>query len=99
MGTTRAAAESPDLSQTMRAMLALMVAEREERLAPDEEPRRTEVILAGAGFSPAHIAEITGRHIEAVRTTLRRARERSTATPAARVRQRRPAATDKAGTL
>ena len=58
----------------MRAMLALQIADRDERLLAGE-PRRTELVLADAGISLPEIVALTGRKYEAVKTAVRRARE------------------------
>lgn len=48
--------ETLPLEQAMSGILALLAAEREERVNPDKdpnkEPRKTEVILADSGMSP-----------------------------------------------
>jgi DNA-directed RNA polymerase specialized sigma24 family protein len=61
----------------LRAMLALMIDERETR-RPDERLERTEVLLANAGLSAAQIAELTGKQASAIRMTLSRARKTPT---------------------
>jgi DNA-directed RNA polymerase specialized sigma24 family protein len=57
----------------LKAMLALQVADREERLNGGE-PRKTDVVLADAGIELQEIATLTGRKYEAVKATVRRAR-------------------------
>jgi DNA-directed RNA polymerase specialized sigma24 family protein len=61
----------PDL----RAMLALMVADREERLfgAP---ARRTEIVLVDAGLTLKDAATLTGKSYEAVKKSVQRNRAR-----------------------
>jgi DNA-directed RNA polymerase specialized sigma24 family protein len=55
----------------MRGMVALLAADRDDRI-DDGPPRRSEIVLADAGFSAQEIAKITGRNYEAVRSSLRR---------------------------
>jgi DNA-directed RNA polymerase specialized sigma24 family protein len=61
----------------LRAMLALQIADRDARLA-DAEPPRTELVLADQGFGLGEIASLTRRPYEAVKTTVRRARQVAT---------------------
>jgi DNA-directed RNA polymerase specialized sigma24 family protein len=62
---------SRDSARVMRAVLALMAADRDERI--DASPqRRSEIVLADAGFSAREISIMTGRNYEAVRSALRR---------------------------
>jgi hypothetical protein len=60
-----------DLNRTLHRILALLAADRDER-NEGEPPRRTEIVLADAGFTHQEIAKLTGRNPEAVRSTLRR---------------------------
>jgi DNA-directed RNA polymerase specialized sigma24 family protein len=62
----------------LKAILSLMVDERESRLNEERGPR-TEVLLAGAGLSAVEIAELTGRNAAAVRMALSRARRSGSA--------------------
>jgi hypothetical protein len=55
----------------MLGVLALMAADRDERIE-GTTPRRSELVLADAGFTAREIAELTGRDYEAVRSSLRR---------------------------
>ncbi len=57
----------------LKAILALMVDQRETRPGP-ELTRRTELLLADAGLAASQIAELTGKQPSAVRMTLSRAR-------------------------
>lgn len=57
----------------LRAILALLIDEREAR-QPDEHRERTEVILANAGFGATEIAALTGKNPASIRVTLSRAR-------------------------
>lgn len=55
-------------------MLALLAADRDERVE-GTTPRRTEIILDDAGFSAREIAQLTGKEYEAVRSSIRRAKQ------------------------
>lgn len=61
-------------AKTLAAMLALLVADREERAAPDSPKRKTEVILASAGLTAAEIAPLVGKKYDAVAKTIQRAK-------------------------
>lgn len=78
-----------DPNQVMLGQLAIQIAEREERINGDGSPRRTEVVLADAGLTLAEIAALTGKSYDTVKTTVRRARQR-TAQPAGRGRRTTP---------
>jgi DNA-directed RNA polymerase specialized sigma24 family protein len=54
--------------------VALLAAERDERLDHRIDERRSEVVLGDAGLSIAEIAELLGRSPEAVKSSLRRER-------------------------
>jgi hypothetical protein len=79
-----AAVEMPDLAiadlpvdRSMRALVALLAAEREDRLSPDATPRPAVVVLVGAGLSLSEAASLTGREYEATRGIVRRWKERT----------------------
>jgi DNA-directed RNA polymerase specialized sigma24 family protein len=76
MLTTRAEQETTGLESVMRAVLALLADEREARIANDKGARKTEVLLADAGFSIGDIASLLGKKYETVKTTLRRDRSK-----------------------
>jgi DNA-directed RNA polymerase specialized sigma24 family protein len=59
------------------ALLALAVAEREERIDPDLVGRKTETILAEAGLSYGQISAVTGKKPDAVRMAVTRAKKES----------------------
>lgn len=61
----------------LRALVALQIAERQERASSDA-PRPTVLVLADAGLSLADISALTGRKYETMRTTIRRGREAAT---------------------
>lgn len=67
--------------KAMAGVLALLVADREERLAngDDGEPEKTEVILAGAGFDAPEIAGLVRKQVPTVRKAIERARKKGTA--------------------
>lgn len=60
-------------SRSLAALVALLAADRDER-ADGTPPRRSEAVLADAGFSYQEIARLTGKNSEAVRSALRRAK-------------------------
>jgi len=66
--------DSPSIEadKALAGVLALLVAEREERNGSKGEPRKTELILAGVGLSIGDIANATGKSYDAVKQTLRR---------------------------
>jgi len=64
--------------KALAGVLAILVAEREERLTGTDEkskPAKTEVLLANAGLSPSEIAQLMGKNFEAVRKTIQRGRK------------------------
>lgn len=72
----------------LRALVALQIADRQERLS-DDAPRPTEVVLAEAGLALGDIADLTGRKYESVKTTIRRARETQSKATKAKARKER----------
>jgi len=72
-----AAAPQPlSLDKSMAAVLAMLVADREDRLAEDgKEPRKTELVLATAGMQASEIAPFVGKNVEAVRKAIQRGRK------------------------
>ena len=74
MAVERADRQGTSLDMVMRGILVLLVDEREARIATDGGARKTEVLLAEAGFSIGEIASLLGKNYETVKTTLRRAR-------------------------
>jgi hypothetical protein len=62
------------LVNLMRGIVALLAADREDRVARDADVRRPEPILSAAGLSISEIAEVTGKKYETVKTILRRTR-------------------------
>jgi hypothetical protein len=65
-----------DLLMTMRGVLALLAADRDDRV-DDRKPKRSELVLADAGFKAREIATITGKPYEAIKSSLRRAKEKA----------------------
>jgi DNA-directed RNA polymerase specialized sigma24 family protein len=65
---------SADLTALMEAVVALLIAEREERLssAGDKKSVKTEVLLSGAGLTAADIARLMGRNVGAVQKAIQR---------------------------
>ncbi|MEO6701020.1 MAG: hypothetical protein ABI140_14785 [Jatrophihabitantaceae bacterium] len=79
----RAAAESIPLDKVMSAILGVLVAEREDRLASLDgkngiEPKKTELILANSGLSVHQIGELLDKKPDTVQKTITRARAKST---------------------
>lgn len=67
----------------MVGLLAVAVADREDRFADDKaKPRRTETVLADAGLPLTVIARLTGKNYETVKTIVRRGRATVTAAAA-----------------
>ena len=65
-----------DQDKAINAVLALLVADREERLAGDgAEPRKSEVVLASVGLTANEIAPLVGKSTDAVTKTIQRARQ------------------------
>jgi DNA-directed RNA polymerase specialized sigma24 family protein len=60
-----------ETSRIMLGMLVLLAADRDDRV-DESPPRRSELVLADAGFTAQEIAKLTGRKYEAVRSSLRR---------------------------
>lgn len=79
MPTNKAEQEGVGLERVMLAVLALLADEREARIAGDKDARKTEILLADAGFSIGEIATLLGRKYEAVKATLRRGRPQKAA--------------------
>lgn len=74
-----------DPSRIMLGVLALMAADRDERV--EEIPaRRSELVLADAGFTANEIVKLTGRKYEAVRSSLRRHAQPKTSNPKGRAK-------------
>ncbi len=67
----RDAVGEPTAGQIMAGVLALLAADRDER-AEDLPVRKSELVLAEAGFNAQEIAALTGKNKEAVRSALRR---------------------------
>jgi hypothetical protein len=60
-------------AKALSAMLALLVADREEDIASkDGNVRKTELILAASGLTAAEIVPLVGKNIDAVRKTIQR---------------------------
>ena len=73
MATKKAEPLRLDSEKAMGGVLALLAAEREERINGKQEPRKTEVVLAGAGLANSEIAALVGKKPAAVGMTVSRA--------------------------
>lgn len=65
--------------KALSAMLALLVADREDRIATEPDGtslRKTEVVLAAGGLTAAEIVPLVGKNLEAVRSTIKRGRSK-----------------------
>jgi DNA-directed RNA polymerase specialized sigma24 family protein len=79
MATTnikKTAIEGPGVEALLRAMLALMVDEREHRAIDRPDQAKTEVLLADAGLGAGDIAPLLNKQPNAVRMSLSRARRK-----------------------
>ena len=65
----------PDLEKHLAAVIALLAADRDDRVSDGGTPRRSELVLADAGFTPREIADLTGRKYEAVKSSIRRSKK------------------------
>lgn len=66
-----------DSDIAMRAVLALLVAEREDRLYgndPKHQPVKTEVLLSVAGLENSQIVPLVGKSADSVQKTVKRGR-------------------------
>jgi DNA-directed RNA polymerase specialized sigma24 family protein len=67
---------SIEQGKAINAVLALLVAQREERLNGDgAEPSKTEIVLAKVGMTAPEIAPLVGKSPDAVTKTIQRGRE------------------------
>ena len=58
--------------QLLAAQLAILIADREERVKKSE-PQKTELVLHAAGFEVPDIARILGKKVDTVRKVIQRA--------------------------
>ena len=58
----------------LSGILALLVAEREERVKEDKNAAKTEVLLGKAGVPVENIQALTGKKADAIRKALQRAK-------------------------
>lgn len=63
------------LNDLLTGVVALLAADRDERIRVLDEPRKPELILADAGWSIADIAAVLGKSRDTVKSTVRRARQ------------------------
>ncbi len=70
-------AEPLTADKALLGVLALLVAEREERLeaGTNGKPRKTELILATSGLNPQEIATLMGKNVAAIRKSIERGRK------------------------
>jgi DNA-directed RNA polymerase specialized sigma24 family protein len=67
--------EDAELTKLLRGVLALLAADRDDRVAGEKaRPRRSELVLAEAGLSVGEVAALLGRNRETVKSAVRRAR-------------------------
>jgi DNA-directed RNA polymerase specialized sigma24 family protein len=73
--------ETASLEQLMAGVLAMLVADREERLGKQDgrvvEPRKTELILFSSGFSYQQIGTFLDKKPDTVKKAISRARAKS----------------------
>jgi hypothetical protein len=62
------------LERSMAGILAVLATERDDRLNSPSAPRKTEMVLAGAGLAIGEIAMVTGKSYDAVKKSLLRAK-------------------------
>lgn len=75
MATRKGSPAPVDQEKALAGILALLVAEREERLNGVDEARKaikTELLLAGAGLGAPEIARLVEKNVEAVRKAIQR---------------------------
>ena len=60
------------IERLLAAQLAILVADREERLKKSE-PQKTELVLHSAGFGVPEIATLLGKKADTVRKVIQRA--------------------------
>ena len=71
----KAAADTQiDPDKAVIGVLALLAAEREDRLNEAKEPRNTELVLFDAGLGAPEIAALLRKKPDAVRKTIQRGR-------------------------
>lgn len=78
MSTNRTEQDGIGLEGVMRAIVTLLADEREARIANEKDARKTEVLLAEAGLSIGEIATLLGKKYDTVKTTLLRAKPKTT---------------------
>lgn len=66
--------EGPSTEELLVAILALLVANREDRDPDPKNQQKTEVILDSAGLGAATIAKLMNKNAGAVRKTIQRSR-------------------------
>ena len=66
----------PSVDRALTALVALLAADRDDRVIEGRTPERSKYVLEDAGLTYQEIATLTGKKTENVRGTLRR-RKRS----------------------
>ena len=69
---------TPDSRQILLAILALMIDEREARVAGQAGARRTELVLSSGGLDSAVIAALLNKPVGTVRMAIHRAGRKAT---------------------
>jgi DNA-directed RNA polymerase specialized sigma24 family protein len=70
-----AAPADDESGAVLKAILALLIDERETKAAERPTQRKTEVVLADSGLSASEIAALMGKQPSAVRMAISRARK------------------------
>lgn len=65
-----------DIEAALIGLLALAVADRDDRIRDQAGARKSELILADAGLSALQIARLLGKNVDAVRKAIQRGRSR-----------------------
>ncbi|TML00281.1 MAG: hypothetical protein E6G34_01980 [Actinobacteria bacterium] len=74
----------PNAEELLLAITALLIDEREKRVADEPDAARIEVLLDSCGLSYKTIAAITGKQEDAVRMAITRANARPKTKPGAK---------------
>jgi DNA-directed RNA polymerase specialized sigma24 family protein len=72
--------DGAEISDLLRAVVALLSDDRERQIAKEPGPEKTELILSACGLTAQQIARLLGKQPDAVRKTLSRARQRGAGT-------------------
>lgn len=66
--------DMPSGDELLLGILAILVAEREERSLDAKDRSKTEIVLNKAGLTAPFIAALMGKNVEAVRKVIQRAK-------------------------